>query len=307
MERDSILRANGLIFKKTAMRIIVLLLCVLGVSSFSPSTLKSLSLMYYTLLMLSLLSINTLYAQPKVYTTGNAHSHNDYEKPEPFYKAYTHQFGSIEADIFFLQESDDLFVAHYKSDLDTKRRTLDSLYLQPLAKRIRENNGFVYSDTSRKLILLIDIKTEAVPTLNRLIEQLRNHPELIEASTLRIVISGNRPPPDSFTVYPPFIFFDGVMGTHYSQEALSRIPLFSGNFRDFSKWNGTGSIPGNERNELLKTIQEAHRNHKPVRFWGAPDSIDAWKEFIKLGADYINSDHIEDLSKFLQSLPKRKK
>ena len=275
--------------------------------SFSLSALNSLSLMYCALLILCLLSVNCLYAQPKVYTTANAHSHNDYEKPEPFYKAYTHQFGSIEVDIFFLPGSDDLFVAHHRSDLDTKRRTLDSLYLQPLAKRISENNGFVYSDTSRKLILLIDIKTEAIPTLNRLIEQLRNYPELTEASTLRLVISGNRPPADSFTLYPPFIFFDGVMGTQYSQEARSRIPLFSGNFRVFSKWSGKGSIPGNERNELLNAIREAHRNHKPVRFWGAPDSIDAWKEFISLGADYINTDDIEELSNFLQSLPKRKK
>jgi alkaline phosphatase len=263
--------------------------------------------MYYALLILSLLCINSLYAQPKVYTTANAHSHNDYEKSEPFSKAYTHQFGSIEADIFLLPESNNLFVAHHRSDLNTKRRTLDSLYLQPLAKRIRENNGFVYSDTSQKLILLIDIKTEAIPTLNRLIEQLRNHPELIEASTLRIVISGNRPPAESFTVYPSFISFDGVMGTQYSKEALSRIPLFSGNFTGFSKWSGKGSIPGIERAELLKAIQQAHRNHKPVRFWGAPDSIDAWKEFINLGADYINTDHIDELSKFLQTLPERKK
>ena len=263
--------------------------------------------MYYAWIILCLLSANSLYAQPKAYTTANAHSHNDYEKPEPFSKAYMHEFGSIEVDIFFLQDSDDLFVAHHRSDLDRKKRTLDSLYLQPLAKRIRENNGFAYSDTSRKLILLVDIKTEAIPTLNRLIEQLRNYPELIEASTLRIVISGNRPPADSFILYPAFIFFDGVMGTQYSQESRSRIPLFSGNFSAFSKWSGKGSIPANERNELLNTIREAHRNHKPVRFWGAPDSIDAWKEFISLGADYINTDDIEGLSKFLQSLPKEKK
>lgn len=259
------------------------------------------------LFLLCFLSANSLHAQPRVYTTANAHSHNDYEKPDPFYKAYNHQFGSMEADIFLLKESDDLFVAHHRSDLDTKRRTLDSLYLQPLARCIRNNNGFVYPDTSRKLVLLIDIKTEAVPALNRLIEQLRHYPELIKASTVQIVISGNRPPADSFIVYPSFIFFDGVIGTQYSPEALSRMPLFSGNFSAISKWNGKGFIPENERKELSNTILEVHRNHKPVRFWGAPDSIDAWNELIKLGVDYINTDKVEDLSKFFQSLQKRNK
>ncbi|HKH62954.1 MAG TPA: phosphatidylinositol-specific phospholipase C/glycerophosphodiester phosphodiesterase family protein [Flavitalea sp.] len=257
--------------------------------------------MKYVLLFFCFFSVNSLIAQPRAYTTANAHSHNDYEKPDPFYKAYKHQFGSIEADIFLLKESDDLFVAHNRSDLDKKRRTLDSLYLQPLANCIRKNNGFVYSDTSRKLQLLIDIKTEAIPTLNRLIEQLRKYPELINASTLKIVISGNRPPADMFIVYPPFIFFDGVVGTQYSNEALSRIPLFSGNFSAFSKWNGKGSMPENDRNELLKAISEVHLNAKPVRFWGAPDGNDAWIQFMSLQADYINTDRIEELSKFIET------
>ena len=258
------------------------------------------------LLFFSLFAINSLLAQPRVYTTANAHSHNDYEKPDPFYKAYKHQFGSIEADIFLLNESDDLLVAHNRSDLDKKRRTLDSLYLQPLANSIRKNNGYAYSDTSRKLLLLIDIKTEAIPTLNQLIIQLRKYPELINAPTLKIVISGNRPPADSFVVYPPFILFDGVIGSQYSSAALSRIPLFSGNFSAFSKWNGKGSIPENERNELSKAISEVHLNGKPVRFWGAPDGIDAWRLFMRLQADYINTDRIEELSKFIETTQQKR-
>ena len=126
-----------------------------------------------------------MFLQRKIYTTANAHSHNDYERPNPFVEAYKHQFGSIEADIFLVSGSTDLYVAHHRSDLDKKKRTLDSLYLLPLVDRIRKNNGFVYSDTLRKLQLMIDIKTEAVPTLNRLIEILQKYPELIKSPTLR--------------------------------------------------------------------------------------------------------------------------
>src|SRR5687767_1571510 len=114
--------------------------------------------MYKLFLLLYALSFTSVFAQPKLYTTANAHSHNDYEKPIPFYEAYKHQFGSIEADIFLVEGSEELYVAHHKSDLDKKKRTLDSLYLMPLRTCIRKNNGVVYADTTRKLQLLIDIK-----------------------------------------------------------------------------------------------------------------------------------------------------
>ncbi len=52
------------------------------------------------MLLFFLFFITTIsFAQPPVYTTANLHSHNDYEKPFPFWEAYNQGFGSIEADI----------------------------------------------------------------------------------------------------------------------------------------------------------------------------------------------------------------
>ena len=258
--------------------------------------------MYKVYVILLLLSAHSLVAQKRGYTTANGHSHNDYEKPNPFFEAYKYQFGSIEADIFYLKDSKELFVAHTSAELNSKRRTLDSLYLDPLANCIRKNKGSVYPDSTRMLQLLVDIKTEAVPTLNRLIEVLREYPALINTSSLRIVISGNRPSPDSFYTYPSFIQFDGVIGTTYTNEALKRIPLLSASFRQFSKWNGIGIIPANERTQLSKLIREAHHLGKPVRFWAAPDTADAWKELMNLNTDYINTDKVKELSDFFKSI-----
>ncbi len=42
----------------------------------------------------------TVIAQPAKYTVANAHAHNDYLHPVPFYTAYNAGFGSIEADVF---------------------------------------------------------------------------------------------------------------------------------------------------------------------------------------------------------------
>jgi alkaline phosphatase len=255
--------------------------------------------MYKLILLSCLVSVSSLSAQPVKYTTANAHSHNDYEQPVPFFEAYRHEFGSIEADIYLLDESGELYVAHTTADLNKKRRILDSLYLIPLVNVIRKNKGSVYADPSRSLQLLIDIKTEAVSTLNRLIAVLRKYPELINTPSLRVVISGNRPSAEDFDSYPSFIHFDGVLGTDYSQKALSRISLLSVSFRQFSKWNGMDTIPGNEKSEFVNFIRRAHAAGKPVRFWAAPDTIEAWKELIKLQVDYINTDHIAKLSKFL--------
>ena len=257
--------------------------------------------MYKEFVILLLFCTHLLVAQKRVYTTLNGHSHNDYEKPNPFFEAYKYQFGSIEADIFFLKDSKELFVAHTSAEVNSKRRTLDSLYLEPLVNCIRKNKGFVYPDSTRKLQFLVDIKTEGVPTLNRLIEVLHKYPELINTSSLRIVISGNRPSPDSFYTYPPFIQFDGVIGTTYTKEALERIPLLSASFRQFSKWNGIGIFPSDEKATLSKLITGAHNLGKPVRFWAAPDTTDAWKELMNLNADYINTDKVKKLSDFFKS------
>jgi alkaline phosphatase len=256
--------------------------------------------MFKALLIACLVCGVSAAAQPLVYSTANAHSHNDYEKQVPFREAYRHQFGSIEADIFLLNGSEELYVAHHLSDLNKQRRTLDSLYLLPLVNCIKQNNGFVYADTALKLQLLIDIKTEAVATLQRLIAVLQKYPELTRASSLQVVISGNRPSPDSFHTYPSFIHFDGVLGRTYSETALSRISLLSVSFQQFSKWKGIGVIPESERLELARAVSEAHRVAKPVRFWAAPDTNNAWNELKKLQVDYINTDRIAELSSYLK-------
>ncbi|MBE7174721.1 MAG: alkaline phosphatase [Williamsia sp.] len=51
-------------------------------------------------------------------------------------------------------------------------------------------------------------------------------------------------------------------------------------------------------------INKAHDLHKPVRFWGAPDVVNAWYQLMKLGVDYINTDHIPALASFLTNTDK---
>ncbi len=41
-----------------------------------------------------------------------------------------------------------------------------------------------------------------------------------------------------------------------------------------------------------------------MRFYGAPDFPNAWVNLMDLGVDYINTDHIPDLKKFMNTIPK---
>ena len=87
----------------------------------------------------------------KIYTSADAHSHNDYEQANPFHLAFQHQFGSIEADIWL--KDGNLFVAHDAKDIKPSR-TLSGLYLDPINNFLALGKS-IYPD-HQKMQLLID-------------------------------------------------------------------------------------------------------------------------------------------------------
>ncbi len=252
-------------------------------------------------LVLSLICFSG-YGQSLYPSAANAHSHNDYEQSSPFWLAWKHGFGSVEADIFL--DNDELIVTHDKKQI-LRRWTLDSFYLQPLQQCITANKEYVYTDTSRHLQLMIDMKSDAISTLNKLVEKLKSYPSLINCSSLRIVISGNRPAASSFSDWPEWIRFDGVLQQEYSEKELEKIDMLSDNFAHYSSWKGEGELPEKEKQVLQDMINKTHRLNKKIRFWNAPDNPYSWKVFIELGIDYINTDHIETLSSFLKTYKKK--
>ena len=242
----------------------------------------------------------SLPAQPVRYTPSNAHSHNDYQNADPFHAAYQGGFGSLEADIFLYHDS--LVVGHTMEDLKY-RRTLERLYLTPLLQQVQLNNGFPFKDSTKELQILIDIKTDAVPALQKLVATLKTYPLLISSRRLKFVITGNKPGMDSFANYPDFIWFDGELNKVYTESALKKIVMLSGDFKNYSSWTGKGNL-GEEDQALLDSIvSKVHQLKKKIRFWDSPDFVNAWYQFMNLKVDYINTDHIGELSSFLLELP----
>lgn len=254
------------------------------------------------ILFAGLLCLSIFFKAEAQYTTLNAHSHNDYANEIPFWLAYNNHFGSIEADIWAVKG--DLFVAHNTADIKPEI-TLDMLYIQPIVKLFTENNGKPWKDLPSTYQLLIDLKTTVEPTLSLLVEKLKRYPEVfdpkVNENAVRIVITGNRPEPTEFSKYPEFIFFDGILGKNYNEQQLKRIPLFSENLKTIIPWNGKGTMSIKENIRLQSVIDSVHGLNKKVRFWNAPDDINAWNTFIIMKSDYINTDHIIKLSEYLNS------
>ena len=257
--------------------------------------------MHKTITFLLLFICASSAAQPTTYTVANLHSHNDYEKHFPFWEAYNNGYGSIEADIFL--RDDNLIVAHDTNQVKL-HRTLDSLYLQPLQQCIIDNKGCPYSDNRRVLQLLIDVKTDSVATLNKLVKKLKAYAVITGCAAVKIVITGNRPSSSTFTEYPSYIYFDGELNKEYSSKAISRIEMLSDNFRTYSRWNGIDTISVKDKDIITALIDKAHRLHKKVRLWNAPDIINSWNLYMKLGVDYINTDHIRAAAVFINQLSK---
>ncbi|GGY31884.1 phosphatidylinositol-specific phospholipase C/glycerophosphodiester phosphodiesterase family protein [Streptomyces djakartensis] len=239
-----------------------------------------------------------------------AHAHNDYEHPRPLLDALDHRFGSVEADIYLV--GDRLLVAHDPEDLDPAR-TLESLYLDPLAARVRANHGSVYRGYHGSLQLLVDIKTEGASTYLELDRHLRRCPHLfttyshgrVRRGPVTVVVSGDRAaraPMAAQTVRRAF--YDGRLADLGSQAPASFMPLISDNWTLNFTWQGVGAFPDTEREKLRGLVRSAHRRGQKVRFWATPDlpgpARDAlWAELLAADADFLNTDDLAGLEAFL--------
>lgn len=226
------------------------------------------------------------------------HSHNDYYQNVPFWKAFSAGASSVEADVFLVDNS--LYVAHSKQEIDSAR-TFEKLYLEPLQKLTE-----IGLEKPKNLQLLIDIKTEPYATLDAVVNSLIKYPELISNEVFSFVISGNRPKPSEYVKYPDFIFFDYQSLNEIKDSAiLDKIALVSLSFRKFSEWNGKGRLTTRDLEKVTTTIKRARSLGKPFRFWATPDSKTAWKAFVHLGVDFVNTDKPFECNQYLNTLSAR--
>lgn len=252
---------------------------------------------YKIFILLALLAFHHASAQYE--RNVKIHSHNDYNQAIPFWDAYGNGLQSIEVDVFLKKGV--LFVTHDEADI-IENRTVENLYLQPLEKALTLALG----TKNLPLQLLFDLKSDAVPTLKKLTALLKKYPQLTERKEITFVISGNRPQPESYPSYPSYMLFDyQKLDKIESPEIWNKVALISLPFQTFSRWNGKGRLTHDDLDKVSAVIAEAHTMGKPFRFCGCPDSKTAWKTFVDLGVDFINTDNPHAAAQYIHGLKDR--
>lgn len=232
--------------------------------------------------------------------TVKVHSHNDYHQNTPFWGAFAAGANSIEVDLVL--QNDTLYVAHEKESINPNF-VFGELYLKPLRKIAK-----VYGTSRLNFQLMIDVKTEAESTLDKIVKAIEPYKDLCQPNLeegVIVTISGNRPQPKKYLEYPEHIYFDCQEINQTQGEAWNRVAMISTSFKNFSKWNGLGRMVADEKKLVEAFIDKVKQYKKPVRLWATPDTKTSWKHLSQMGVDYINTDTPERVVPYLKSLSKR--
>lgn len=238
----------------------------------------------------------------------HAHAHNDYLHDRPLLDALDHGFASVEADVFLV--GDKLCVAHEAGKI-AAGRTLQSLYLDPLRRRVQGNDGRVYRGGSR-FLLLLDLKTAAEPTYRRLHEILAGYQDMLTTfdsqgrrdKAVTVIVSGNRPLELMRSQPARYAGYDGRLTELDSDLPGSVIAMISDQWVKHFTWKGEGAMPAAERQKLSDIVRQAHAKGRLVRFWATPEAPTparetVWRELLAAGVDLLNTDDLKGLQEFL--------
>lgn len=234
-----------------------------------------------------------------------AYSHNDYFQKRPLFDALDRGFSAVEADVCL--KNGKLLVGHTCGATEPDK-TLQSMYLDPLAARVKAYGGGVYPQKT-PFLLLIDVKSDAEPTYAALDTVLRTYSGMLTRfaggqelqGAITVVISGNRAREAIASQGERYAAIDGDESDLKGNSPASLVPMVSVDWLTHFLWHGLGPFMGFERDRLEDMIAAAHSQGRKIRFYNTPDYELAWDIFYDEGCDYINTDHLKGLEHFLQA------
>jgi hypothetical protein len=238
----------------------------------------------------------------------HVHAHNDYEHPHPLFDAMACGICSFEADINLV--NGELLVAHSRSAVKSGV-TLQSLYLDPMRKRIHENGGRLYR-SGPPVWLLIDFKSSpksTYPALRSILEQYADiltvwHDGKMKRGAVTAILTGNHPSEEIVAVEQTrYAAIDGILDALERNPPAALVPWMSSQWSLTFKWRGRGEMPEAERTTLRQIVDKAHEQGRLVRFWGAPDNAATWTALQAAGVDLLNTDDLQGVKNFLTSHP----
>jgi hypothetical protein len=256
--------------------------------------------LYLTILLAFLMGV--LSAQTQVVQHG--HAHNDYMHARPLFEALENGFTSIEPDVFLYHGK--FIVSHVATGLD-KKPDLETLYLKPLQKIIKDNGGTVYKGYNGPVILMIEFKTdagEAYPKLKEVLERYKdmltvyNHDSIIKQGPIQILITGHKPYDAVMKEKTSYVTIDGDVKMLKESKYDPVITRYSDPWGVYFTWTGAGPMPTDEKARLDDLVAQAHKKGKQIRFYAIPDKAEVWKALLNAHVDWVNTDKLKEYSYF---------
>jgi glycerophosphoryl diester phosphodiesterase len=233
-----------------------------------------------------------------------SHAHNDYDRTRPLTHALALGFASIEVDVALTNGV--LYVTHDSMDIPTER-TFREMYVEPLKGIVEARGGSLYPPPSPPLQLLVDVKSDADEAYRALDALLSEYPRLFThwngttmiPGPVIVVLSGNRA--SALLVADPErrMALDGRIWEDREGISPEVMPLVSINWDDTVGPRGQSRLA--ERLAIAGTFARAvHAEGRRVRFWGTPDRDRRWAELLEQRVDFIGTDDVERLARFLR-------
>jgi hypothetical protein len=206
---------------------------------------------------------------------------------------------------------DVVLVAHDRGQV-APGGTLETLYLKPLAERVRAHGDSVHAGWQRTFHLLIDVKSDARTTYRAIHRALRAYrqmltrflPDGVRRGAVTVTISGNRDLTSMAGQRVRYAAYDGRLADLDSGLPASLVPLISDSWARTFTWRGEGPMPHSERRKLRDIVARAHRSGRRVRFWGTSDlspsaRANIREEGLAAGVDYLETDNLTELQRGL--------
>lgn len=237
-----------------------------------------------------------------------AYAHNDYENPKPLMDAIELGFTFIEADVHLINDS--LFVSHDFPNSRKDTKTLTTLYLEPLFNLQKLHNGKIYPGSNKPVTLMVDIKTEAEATYQKLKEKLVPFHEMLcswnnmkaQKNAVKIIVSGNRPIQTILKEDSRLVQIDGRiedLPCNYSNELM---PMISDNYTKVFGYSffKRSYLKSKQLQKIASITNKVHDQGKTIRLWNSPEKEKVWEQLIEQGVDIINTDKLQKLSNYLK-------
>lgn len=252
------------------------------------------------------------------------HSHNDYWRSRPLLDALSVGCVSVESDVWWDPESEDVYVGHSINSL-RHGKTLEKMYVDPLVSILKGANdakigreykhraGVWFTEPSRTLFLFIDFKTDGKVLYSKVLEKLSVLEEngwisyydvdtdKFVWSAITVIGTGNVALEDVLNCRKRMIFYDGPIWDMDWKYDYRVSPVASGSLSVGIQKNRVdiSGLNNKEMEFIRNAVARAQDNRMKTRIWDTPgwpvklrDTV--WEELVGCGVDLLNVDNVSE-------------